>query len=98
MIWLLMRVWLVLAFMATAPRRRKPRRRPDQIPQPPDPEAVSYTVPNCAWVMGVSTRTVWRAIHDGDLPAFRVGRKATRVTRSAVRAYMKSGGSSSLAG
>jgi hypothetical protein len=37
--------------------------------------ALSYSVASAAKAADVSTRTIWRAIHDGELSTFKFGAK-----------------------
>ncbi|MFI6048395.1 helix-turn-helix domain-containing protein [Nocardia sp. NPDC051321] len=51
-------------------------------------EDVLLTIAEVAAIMKVSKMTVYRLIHQGDLPAIRQGR-SFRVPESAVHAYIK---------
>lgn len=52
-------------------------------------EARFLTVAEVASIMRVSKMTVYRMVHNGDLPAVRVGR-SFRVPEDAVKAYLES--------
>lgn len=54
----------------------------------PVPEMSFMTVAEVAALMRVSKMTVYRLVHQGDLPAVRVGR-SFRVPREAVDAYLR---------
>ncbi|MGW3061570.1 helix-turn-helix domain-containing protein [Streptomyces goshikiensis] len=54
----------------------------------PTGEVPFLTVAEVAAVMGVSQMTVYRLVHDGHLPAIRVGR-SFRVPENAVHEYLQ---------
>lgn len=59
------------------------------MPTTPDLADVSFlTVAEVAAVMRVSKMTVYRLVHNGDLPAVRVGR-SFRVPEQAVHDYLR---------
>ena len=54
------------------------------------PDVLTYSVIEAARVLGVGTRTVYDAIHDGRLPALRVGRKPKlRIPKRAVEELLR---------
>ena len=58
-------------------------------PQQPDISEVKFlTVAEVAATMRVSKMTVYRLVHNGDLPAVRVGR-SFRVTEDDVNEYLR---------
>jgi len=48
-----------------------------------------WSVPDAAQVLGVSTKTVWRLIRCGDIPAVTVSPRRTLIDPSDVRAYIE---------
>ena len=58
-------------------------------PERPLQEVRFLTVAEVAAVMRVSKMTVYRLVHNGDLPAIRVGR-SFRVPEQAVHDYLRS--------
>jgi excisionase family DNA binding protein len=67
----------------------KTARRDD--PTAPAPGATAYTVPEVAYLLSCSSRTVWRLIRADRLETFHIGRDV-RVSRSALDAFMANGG------
>jgi excisionase family DNA binding protein len=64
--------------------------RPGNTPGPSSMSDVSFlTVAEVAAALRVSKMTVYRLVHNGDLPAVRVGR-SFRVPEQAVQDYLKS--------
>jgi len=58
-------------------------------PEPPGLDQVKFlTVAEVATVMRVSKMTVYRLVHNGELPAVRVG-KSFRVPEQAVNDYLR---------
>jgi excisionase family DNA binding protein len=62
----------------------------EKDPEPPGLAQVQFlTVAEVASVMRVSKMTVYRLVHNGELPAVRVG-KSFRVPEKAVHDYLRS--------
>jgi len=62
----------------------------EKDPEPPGLAQVQFlTVAEVASVMRVSKMTVYRLVHNGELPAVRVG-KSFRVPEKAVNDYLRS--------
>jgi len=52
--------------------------------------AMTYSVLEAARVLGIGTRSVYDAIHDGRLPALRIGRKPKlRIPKLAVEELLR---------
>lgn len=71
-----------------APPRPEGRCRMSTTPERPLSEVRFLTVAEVAAVMRVSKMTVYRLVHNGELPAVRVGR-SFRVPEQAVHNYLR---------
>jgi excisionase family DNA binding protein len=60
----------------------------------------AYTVIEVGKMLGMSERTVWARIKDGTLPAIRIGKKTTRISRKVIERILEGNenGSAKLTG